>query len=475
MEKPNILWICTDQQRFDTIHYLGNDMIHTPHLDRLCREGVAFTNAYCQNPVCSPSRASFLTGKYPSQIGITANGQQSVPKSTELITSELNSIGYRCGLVGKLHLASPKDGVEERCDDSYTSFHYSHDPWYGTIDDNEYLKWLLDIGGDFTQLFNHDAGSRRGYSEKITAEKHQTTWCAQKAIECIDEWEHDGSKDPWLLSLNIFDTNPPFDAPLEYSHRYNPDLVADPLFKESDLSNQKALEDAYHQSARHCHAPDGEVKKKKANYYGMIELIDEQLGRILEYLDTHDLREHTLIIFQSDHGEMLGDHGLILKGARFYEGATKVPLIWSLPGVIKENQIYDSLVELRDIVPTLREMVGIQVGPGSLWKVLTNDNKGPIRDHIICEYHDSLWPEFACKEAIHHTTIATMYRDERYKIIVYHTQEVGELYDLEEDPFEFNNLWNDSSYQRIQTQLMMSVISHYVESFGPKTPVIWSF
>ena len=475
MSRPNILWICTDQQRYDTIHYLGNQAIHTPNLDRLCREGTSFTNAYCQNPVCSPSRASFLTGKYPSETGITANGQKSVPEETELITKELHDLGYRCGLCGKLHLASPKEGIENRCDDAYEVFHYSHDPWYGNCEDNEYLKWLVDTKGDLRELFEYESGHRRGYSRNITAQKHQSTWCVNKAIECIDEWESENTDDPWLLSLNIFDPHPPFDAPEEYAGRYDCEKLPDPLFRESDMKNQENLKMAYHQSALNFHEPDKIIKQKKASYYGMVELIDEQIGRLLNYLEEHDLRQTTMIIFHSDHGEMLGDHGLLLKGARFYEGATKVPLIFSLPGVIKEGKQYDHLVELRDIVPTLREMAKMTASANSLWKILTEKENGPVRDHVVCEYHDSLWPQFADKNAVHHTTNATMYRNDRFKIVIYHTQSTGELYDLENDPDEFENHWNEMSYRSIQTELMLLVMDHYMSGCRSKTPVIWSF
>lgn len=475
MERPNILWICTDQQRYDTVACLGNPAIRTPNLDRLCKEGTAFTNAYCQSTVCSPSRASFLTGKYPSQIGIVANGQASVPEGTELITKELHRIGYRCGLCGKLHLASPKNGIEDRCDDKYERFHYSHDSWYGTPDDNEYLRWLCDTGADLQRIFNTEHTSRRGYSKWITADKHQTTWCVQKAIDCIAEWELEQSEDPWLLSLNIFDPHPPFDAPQEYADRYDPCAIPEPLFKDSDIRNQERLEEAYHQSALQYHKPDAETQKKKVSYYGMVELIDEQVGRILDYLESHDLRKKTLIIFHSDHGEMLGDHGLILKGARFYEGATKVPMIFSLPGVVKEGKRYDYPVELRDLIPTLKEMTGLGAEAESLWRILTKDDHEPIRNHIICEYLDSLWPELSNKETVHHTTYATMCRDIRYKVVIYHTQQTGELYDLKEDPCEFENLWDRASHREIQTKLMMRIMDHYMNDLKPRTPIIWSF
>ena len=141
--RPNILWICTDQQRFDTILALGNDHAQTPHLDKLIGQGTTFNNAYCQSPVCAPSRASFLTGRYPRTTRCRQNGQ-SIPGDEVLVSKIFSDAGYRCGLAGKLHLASCSEGkVEKRTEDGYDPFHWSHHPqpdW----EENEYTKWLTE-------------------------------------------------------------------------------------------------------------------------------------------------------------------------------------------------------------------------------------------------------------------------------------------------------------------------------------------
>ncbi|MBT3272592.1 MAG: sulfatase-like hydrolase/transferase [Spirochaetales bacterium] len=131
--RPNILWICTDQQRYDTIHSLNNPCINTPNLDHLFSEGVAFSRAYCQSPICSPSRASFLTGLDPGYVGVSRNGTEFFPEKphVELITKRLADSGYDCGLSGKLHIASAWSGIEARTDDGYRDFEYSHAPTQG--------------------------------------------------------------------------------------------------------------------------------------------------------------------------------------------------------------------------------------------------------------------------------------------------------------------------------------------------------
>ncbi|MBT7923192.1 MAG: sulfatase-like hydrolase/transferase, partial [Opitutae bacterium] len=151
-KRPNILWICTDQQRFDTIRALGNSSARTPNLDRFIGEGVAFENAFCQSPVCAPSRASFLTGRYPRTTRCRQNGQ-SIPSDEVLVTKLFAEAGYHCGLAGKLHLASCSDGkVEDRTDDGYEDFHWSHHPqpdW----PENAYTQWLAEKGKTWEDVY----------------------------------------------------------------------------------------------------------------------------------------------------------------------------------------------------------------------------------------------------------------------------------------------------------------------------------
>ena len=154
---PNILWICTDQQRRDTICALGNPRIRTPNLDRLVAEGVSFTSAYSQSPICTPSRASFLTGRYPRTTRARQNGQK-IPEDERLITRMLADVGYDCGLVGKLHLASCHKKVESRIDDGYRVFHWSHHPapdW----PENEYIQWMEGKGKTWDALYHRPPGA----------------------------------------------------------------------------------------------------------------------------------------------------------------------------------------------------------------------------------------------------------------------------------------------------------------------------
>ena len=151
-KRPNILWYCSDQQRFDTIGALGNPHVQTPTLDQLTAEGVAFTNAYCQSPICTPSRSSFMTGMYPSRVHNTRNGNETFPEHPPVITKLLAESGYECGLVGKFHLQSSGRRTEPRIDDGYSYWKFSHAPRDDWPDGHDYAKWVQTKGGDLDKL-----------------------------------------------------------------------------------------------------------------------------------------------------------------------------------------------------------------------------------------------------------------------------------------------------------------------------------
>ena len=193
-ERPNILWICTDQQRYDTIGALGNENVSTPHIDRLVSEGFACTHAYCQCPICTPSRASFLTGMYASAVHVNGNGNGTFPGHPPLVTKLLSDSGYDCGLIGKLHLTSAHKRIEARVDDGYRYWEYSHAPRDDWEVGHGYADWVREQG----EILGELTKSLDGVPEAF----HQTTWCAEKTIEFMRE-EREG---PWLASVNIYQT-----------------------------------------------------------------------------------------------------------------------------------------------------------------------------------------------------------------------------------------------------------------------------
>jgi arylsulfatase A-like enzyme len=235
-----------------------------------------------------------------------------------------------------------------------------------------------------------------------------------------------------------------------------------PHFQESDLETQQALAGIDFQGD--ALPPEGhDAHRCQALYYAMIQQIDDQLARILETLEQTGQRENTVVIFTSDHGEMLGDHGLLQKGCRFYEGLVRIPLIFSWPGHFLEDLQRDALVELLDLTATIVELGGLEqpdyMQGRSLLPLLTRaEENDELRDSVRCEYFDALDPYFTGGSG----TYATMYRERRYKLSLYHGHGVGEIYDLQEDPWEHHNLWDDPGSQVLKARLIAESFDSHV-------------
>ncbi len=469
--RPNILRICTDQQRYDTISALGNSYIHTPNLDRLVHEGVAFNRTYCQNAICSPSRGSFMTGRYPRTTRSSINGNDVFSKDETLVTKLLADGDYTCGLIGKLHLSSHYRRMEERVDDGYTYFEWSPQPcddWEPGL--NRYMEWLKEKGVDWHKeyVMPCEWPPRNGYKlpERIKGmaeEYHQTTWCMEKTMEFIENYDSDK---PWCLSVNPFDPHPPFDPPDSYKERLNIEDMPLPLWQEGELDNKPfAHKDCYLNGSQKgmvrdtVGMTDAEKQECTRDYYAEIELMDHQIGRVLDFLDEKDLRKDTVIIFMSDHGEMLGDHGIYWKGGYFYEGLIHIPLIISWKGHFLEDVVSNALVELVDVAPTLLELAGLPVPEYIQGKSLMGILTGEIDKDT---HRDKVYTEFYFSTVLMHYIYATMMFDGRYKIAVHHGEEIGELYDLQEDPNEFHNLWNEKGYEELQNQKIKECFDHTI-------------
>lgn len=447
--RPNILWYCTDQQRFDTIGALGNPHVRTPVIDGLVRQGVAFTHTYVQSPICTPSRSSFMTGLYPSRLHSTRNGNDRFPDGTPVITKLIADAGYRCGLVGKFHLQSSGERTEPRLDDGFSYWKFSHAPRDDWEEGHDYADWVKGLGGDLDAL--------RESEDNVPTEMHQTTWASERSIEFIAQ-DHDG---PWLLNVNPYDPHPPFIPPRSYAEQFDPADMPGPHLQESDRAAQEKLAACdFQNKGKTFTIEDG--KKAQALYYAMIAQIDDQFARILKALDDTGQRDNTVIIFTSDHGESLGDHGLMWKGARFYEGLVRVPLIVSWPDQFQSGLQSDALVEMLDLTATLLDLAGVpspdyQQGK-SLVPILRGEAQGEHRKFVRSEYFDALDPMFTGGTS----TYATMHRTRRYKLSVYHGKDVGELFDLENDPWEHDNLWDKPEHQELKNQLIAESFDAHV-------------
>ena len=478
-ELPNILWICTDQQRFDTIHALGNPHINTPNIDRLVGNGVSFSNAYCQNPVCSPSRASFLTGRYPRTTRLRQNGAK-IPEDEILITKILRDRGYVCGLSGKLHLAPCQGRVEERIDDGYAEFHWSHGPW-PKWKENQYIQWVNRQGEPWEELYSvspelfgklgaaaEDKEGRQAWAG-IPVHLHQSYWCAEKAIEFMHKYRDA----PWLFSVNPFDPHHPFDPPAEFLARYDPDRLPPPSYQEGELDDKpiyqsqacrKGASGGAHLSFEGT--TDRQHRQIKAAYYAMIENVDYNVGRLIDALEDTGQIENTLILFTSDHGEMLGDHGIFLKGPYLYDPAVRVPLILSYPREFQRGVRSDALVELVDLAPTLLDLIGFPIPERMQGRSFLSICHG---ENDLHHHKDYVYSEFYNSSASYRDPYPylTMVRDKKFKIVAYGGMELGELYDMENDPGEVINLWNDAGYRDVRFQYLKKCLDASVFTIDP--------
>lgn len=492
--RPNVLLFVTDQHRFDALGCYANTHVDTPNIDRFASGGIRFERAYCQTPVCTPSRASFLTGRYPRTTRCRQNGQL-IPADERLVSKVLSENGYYCSLAGKLHLGpcAPKACpiIEQRIDDGFTDFHWSHNPsgignsglpesggtyWSG----NAYSHWLFRQGVSYKST-DYD---EKGYVKVgMDEEYHATTWCADKVIDWIRysaaEKQMQGiTSPPWFYNVNVFDPHHAFDPPRRLLDKYLKKLEDLPLpeyiqgewdkktiFQKLDHAN------AYNMSNYKNHfqfdtMSDYEHRLIKAAYYAMIELIDIQFGRIIEVLEQTGTLDNTLVIFTSDHGEMLGDHGIYLKGPYFYEPMARIPLIVSWKNHLPEGVVLDSLVELTDLVPTIEEYCLGYIEPGVQGKSLAQLMEGEIspwehRDSVYCEYYNAMpWHQ-------NPKAFATMVFDGRYKLSRYHSSNEGELYDLVNDPTEFTNLWDDEAYTCEKTRMLLLLSDRMAQTVDP--------
>ena len=456
--RPNILWICTDQQRCDTLNCYGAKFTRTPNIDRLAANGEQFQNAYVQNPVCMPSRASFLTGRYPRACRVRYNGQDVCAAEEAYLIPRIlrDEAGYFCGLSGKLNLSLCNPAVtpvmEPRVNDGYDYFAWSQEQSAGWPL-NAYTMWLKANGKKYFSPPREDC---KYVNVGMPPEYHQTKWCADRALEFMENAAD--YKRPWLFSFNCLDPHHSFNPPPEYLERYLPllDQIPLPDYTEGELEEKSPLQRRNHFGAYGTKGffayPDMTARDHRmirAAYYAMCDFIDVQVGRMLDCLEKTGQLDNTIVIFHSDHGESLGDHGIYLKGPYFYESGVHVPLIISCPKRFQAGVSSRALVELTDIAPTLLEAAGLPYKRGMQGKSLYGllSGSAPLdtfRDSVYCEM-------YADGENTEPLAYATMIFDGRYKLTRLHVLPdglggarcEGELYDLESDPGEKRNLYND--------------------------------
>jgi uncharacterized sulfatase len=475
----NILLITSDQQHWNTLGCL-NPEIKTPALDRLASQGTLFTRAYCPNPTCTPTRASILTGKYPSQHGAWSLGTKLM-ESQRTLGGLLQSAGYATGLVGKAHFQPLKGTAEYPSLESYPILQdlefwkKFHGPFYGFqhletarmhADEGHvgqhYALWMEEQGfRDWRDCFQEPGGRAKPQSHRwnLPEKYHYNRWIAERSQTFMERSKRDGK--PFFLWASFFDPHPPYLVPEPWDKMYDPQKLTVPhatpgehdrnpphfqMTQEKDPKFGKFSDGGWiHGGQSHLQDRDS-LAKDIAVYYGMTSLLDKYVGQILEGLKKLNLEEDTLVVFSTDHGHFFGQHGLIAKGPFLYEDMCRIPFLVRLPGKVPSGKRSASLQSLVDLAPTFLSLAGQKVPlemTGLDQSQVWTGEKETLRDHAICENRHEPW-------GMHQKC----YVEDRYKMTVYYGREWGELFDLKEDPGEVRNLWDDPAAKEIKKDLM---------------------
>lgn len=436
---PNILFLMDDQHRFDYLGYAGADWVRTPNLDRLAARGMRFNTCTVNSPICAPARISLATGLMAHRVAPLDNASFLSHTQTTYY-QRLRDAGYRVGCVGKLDLGKP-DGYNGRYGDRPLAYSW------GFTHPEECEGKMHAARSDDPQgpygFFLQERGLRQAFCDDYNQRMHS----ASRADAIASRWVETGSGDsvlptdafedwyigqravqwietvpddfPWHYFVSFVGPHDPFDPPTEYAERYRSAPVSDalpyaPSGRPDWIQQRSAPRDA------------DNTAMVRRQYCALIELIDEQIGQILAALERRGMAENTIVIFASDHGEMLGDHGMYQKGCA-YEPSLRVPLLVAGPGV-QAGATSDALVELSDLNPTICELAGL-----------------PPQAHIDAR---SVGPLLRGEASQHRQATVTSMRNFRairtatHKFIESYNDR-NELYDLQADPHEQHNRMDD--------------------------------
>ena len=498
MSRPNVLLIMTDQHRPDHLGFGGNPVIQTPTLDALAARSMTFTSAFVANPLCQPNRCSMLTMRYPSVHGTRHNGI-ALDWDANTFVRRLRATGYRTGLIGKGHFQNfevyPEiarqqfdfsldeqarltgipgvdfwDGYESirrhldedvvMPDDFYGFDHVEVVPGHGDSCTGHFVRWLREKGHDWHDIAGRDNAEWifDGWSEvrkpSLPPELYPTTFVAERSIDWIEQRADDDT--PWFLQCSFPDPHHPFTPPGHYADMYDPaDMLLPETFDDPHTNSAPHLQRMAATRGQVNDTPalkavnESQLRQAMAYEFGAISMIDDAVANVLSALDRSGQSEDTLVIFTSDHGDMFGDHGLILKMFTHYDGVLRVPFTVAGPGIAPGTSA--SLVNTLDLGETVLDLCDVDSFYGSQGTSLR-----PILDDPTAEVHSSLLiEEDQIRDGLQagvqprmRTLITKEARITRYQNLDQH-----DLYDLGNDPLELENRWDDPSAKGLRQEL----------------------
>lgn len=450
----NILFILTDQQRVDTLGAYGNTSVSTPNLDALADEGTRFDQWYTPTAICTPARASLLTGQAPFRHKLLANYERNVgyiedlERDTFTFSQELRRNNYNVGLVGKWH-AGTRLTAEDFGFDSVDL-----PGWHNPVDHPDYLAYLDERGLPpyvitdeiRGRLPNGERGNLLGarllQPEEATFEAYLVTRTIERMRAYADDWRRD--ERPFFLALHFFGPHLPYIVPTEYYDLIDPNEVELPVSVVENFAGKPPVQKNYSKHwAFDTMTPD-ETKKAIAVYWGYCSMIDHQIGRLFDEARRLGLYDDTTVFFSADHGEFTGAHRLHDKGPAMYDDIYRTPGIIRVPGR-GQDRVVDDFVSLLDCTATILDLADCAtdeaVDSRSLLPLI-DDPETEWPDYMIAEFHGHHFPY-----------PQRMIRTDAYKLIV-NPESVNELYDLRRDPHELVNVVDHPEYADTRRELM---------------------
>lgn len=406
--RPNVLFIMSDEHSPHAARWMGNRIIQTPALDSLAAQGVSFTSAYCQNPICVPSRASFVTGRMPSNVGVFGNDGGLVAASPTL-ADVFRKAGYKTAWFGKTH-------------------------WGGNP------RFEIQPGRDAGAREGHETGrSRLPQDAKLTSEPvaDEVDSLAQRQV--ID-FLSSHKDQPFFAGVSFIKPHFPFIVQEEYYRRYK-DIVDLPPVTPKMVEELPRMSKAEREKYGFASLTPDQIRKARAVYFGMVTFIDDLAGGILKHVDRLGLRRNTIILYTSDHGELAGEHGLWYKNS-FYEASVRIPHIWSFPARLPKSRTVSAPTMNMDIFPTLCDLCGLEKP-----STLEGSTLLPLIDG-----QDTGAGRYALSENFRGGWASRMIRMGKWKYC-YHHNDIEQLFDLEADPGEIANLISHPAHAKLAAEL----------------------
>ncbi|MBT3604698.1 MAG: sulfatase-like hydrolase/transferase [Candidatus Latescibacteria bacterium] len=484
MDKPNVLVMMCDQMKATASHLYGNTFCETPSMERLANEGVLFQHAITPHPLCGPARTSLWTSQFPHSHGGRRN-QTLMPPDAVHAFKQWKSEGFHCGLIGKNHCFETEDDLalfETWCEMGHAGV---------TESMFEELKGL-----DWVQP--HDAIREAHKTRKNLP--HKTPRFAYGATDAPLECYSSGllaaqterflevhQDEPFALWLSFPDPHEPWEAPREYYDQFTPDKIDMPPWRDGEFTDGTTPERnrVLYEMMGMEEDTEEDIQGVMAAYYGATRFLDDSIGKVLDALERLDLRKNTIVVFCSDHGDMMGEHRMQCKGGVFYDCLTRVPLIVSWPGQISEGIVDESMVNLIDVVPTLRELQGLDVSRSMHGQGLPSVTDAAPRDAAFSEYGaggptyhlsdlealEKPYGRRALMSSLHAREAEgrrKMVRTKDWKYVHDPMGDKDELYDLVNDPWELYNVVEDLAHSEILADLRLKLADWSIQTEDAK-------